>query len=61
MKEGKVPYDAVELMNMESLSYMYGWTPKQILEMPVYFIEAYKNIANARADRMKDKDLIKGK
>jgi hypothetical protein len=60
VKEGKVSYEAIRLIDMEAISYLYGWKPSEILEEPIYYLEAYKRIANSR-ERVREKDIEKGK
>ena len=46
-------------INKEALSYIYGWTPQEIDEMPLMDLMAYQAILKGRNEKMK-KDMKKG-
>lgn len=50
--EGKMPADPIVIMEM--LSEEYGWTPDQILAVPMEIIDAYVRIIKIRRTLQKN-------
>lgn len=51
IKIGKVEQEMLIYLNMEALSYIYGWTPNQIDEQSPEMLEIYSTILAGRNEK----------
>ena len=50
VKEGKIHPLTVELINLEKMCRIYGWTPDQVDDMDPFILEAFENILIGQAE-----------
>ena len=50
VKEGKIHPLTVELINLEKMCRIYGWTPDQVDDISSWVLEAFENIIIGQAE-----------
>ena len=48
VKKGEVSPLTVELINIQGLCEVFGWTPKQVEEMDIFYLNAFNAILEGR-------------